>query len=166
MFLLLVTCIGVNGQLSNGDIPPAGDLDPFGKSISKNNPVNRNDVNSRVVKNFVRSYKNVAGEQWYKLKDGFVSMFGLDEIDYQVAYDKKGSWLHTIRSYSENKLPEDIRHIVKSIYYDCGITLVQEIQKPTDPTTYIVQLTGKTYIVSLRVCDGEMTVLKKYSRSE
>jgi hypothetical protein len=166
IFLLLVTCIAANGQLASDNMQPSGDFDPFGKIVSKNAPVDRNGVNSRVVKNFVRSYKNVSNERWYKLQDGFVSMFNLDDINYQVAYGKKGNWIRTIRSYSEDKLSEDLRYMVKSIYYDCSINLVQEIENPVDPVTYIIQLKGKTQIINLRIRDGEMTVLKKYTRSE
>jgi hypothetical protein len=166
IFLLLVTSIAANGQLASDNMQPSGDFDPFGKTVSKDAPVDRTNVNSRVVKNFVRSYRNVSNEQWYKLQDGFVSLFNLDDIDYQVAYDKKGNWIRTIRSYEESKLSGDMRHTVKSIYYDCRINLVQEIESPDDPVTYIVQLKGKTQIINLMIRDGEMTVLRKYTRTE
>src|SRR5438477_9551759 len=130
IFLFLVTSIAVNGQPGSDNMQPAGDFDPFGKTVSKNTPVDRNSVNSRVVKNFVRSYKNVSNEQWYKLQDGFISLFNLDDIDYQVSHDKKGYWTRTIRSHGESKLSGDFRHMVKNIYYDCGINLVQEIENP------------------------------------
>ncbi len=166
IFLLLVTSITANGQLASDNMQPSGDFDPFGKTVSKDAPLDRNRVSSRVIKNFVRSYKGVSGEKWYKLQDGFVSLFNLDDIDYQVAYDKKGTWIRTIRSYDESKLSGDLRHMVKSIYYDCGINLVQQIENPLDPLTYIIQLKGKTQIINLKIRDGEMTVLRKYTRSE
>jgi hypothetical protein len=166
IFLLLVTGIAASGQLASDNVQPSGEFDPFGNTFSKNAPVDRNSVNARVVKNFVRSYKNVSNEQWYKLQDGFVSLFNLDDIDYQVAYDKKGNWIRTIRSYGESKLSGDARHMIRSIYYDCRINLVQEIENPDDPITYVVQLKGKTQIINLMIRDGEMTVLKKYTRSE
>ena len=165
-FLMLVTCIAVNGQIASDNIQPSGYFDPFEKTISISTPVARQDVNSRAVRNFGRSYKNVVGETWFKSPQGFVSLFDLDDIGYQVVYAKKGTWVYTIRSYGEANLPEDIRHLVKSVYYDCTINLVQEIETPVDPLAYIIQLKGKTQIISLRFCDGEMNVFKKYNRSE
>ena len=168
IYLLLVLCITANGQLASTNMQSPGDIPSFGNFISKNSSgsVDRNSVNSKVVKNFVKSYKEVSDEKWFELQGGYVAMFSFDNIDYQVAYDKKGNWLRTIRSYSESKLSEDMRHIVKSSYYDYDIALVQEIDKPADAVTYIIKLTGKTELINLRICDGEMQVLQRFNKSE
>jgi hypothetical protein len=166
IFLLLATCTTSNAQRISDNVQPSSDFIPVDNTALKNTPVARDEVNSRVVKNFIRSYKNVSNEKWYKLRDGFVTMFDLGGIGYQVAYGKKGNWLHTIRSFDESGLSEDLRHMVKSIYYDCAINLVQQIDKPVDPTAYLIQLKSKTEIINLRIYDGEMTVLNKYSRSK
>jgi hypothetical protein len=123
-------------------------------------------VNSKALKNFARLYKDVANEKWYNVHDGQVAMFTVNGVDNRVAYDKKGNWVNTIRSYGESKLPGDVRHAVKSNYYDYNINLVQEISTPYNPTTYLIQLIGKTEIISLRMCEGEMIVLKSFTKSE
>jgi hypothetical protein len=154
-----------NGQLKNNDVRLAGNFTLFKKGNSENSPfVNR--VNPSVIRNFTQQYKDVANEKWFEIQNGFVAMFNLNGIDYQVAYDKKGGSLHTIRSYGEGKLSQDLRHVIKSSYYDYDITLVQEIEKPIDLVTYIVQLTGKTELINLRISDGEMQVLERFKRSE
>ena len=168
IFLLLVTGITANGQRADVNSLPSGDVASFGKSISKNTSVmvDRNNLKPRLVKNFLRTFKNVSDEKWFELQDGHIAMFSRNDIDYQVAYDKKGKWLRTIRSYSEAKLSGDLRHTVKSIYYDYEINLVQEIETPNDPITYIIQLNGKTELIQLRISDGEMVVAKKFTKSE
>ena len=59
---------------------------------------------------------------------------------------------------------------LKSDTYKCSHRLSvihsQEIENPDDPVIYVVQLKGKTHIINLMIRDGEMTVLKKYTRSE
>ena len=167
IFLLLVICITSNGQLGSSSMQASGHFEFFKNTNSKNSPafIDRNNVNVRVVKNFVRSYKDVSGEKWFEMKSGFVAMFSLDDIDYQVAYNKKGNWIRTIRSYGEVKLSQDLRHTIKSTYYDYDINRVQEIEKPIDPIAYIIQLVGKTELINLRICDGEMTVLQKFNKS-
>jgi len=154
--------VDITSPRSSNDIPPAG------SSISKNfsSSVDRNNLKSRTVRNFGRSYKNISSEKWYEVPDGFIAGFILDDINYRVDYDKRGNWLHTIRTYNENKLPPDVRHLVKSSYYDYNITLVQEIEQPRYNFTYIIHLEGKTEFFNLRVHDGEMEEWQKLVKSK
>jgi hypothetical protein len=163
VFLLLITCIGANGQ------PAAANMRLSPKSsISKNAVItaNRNTVNPKAVRDFMRSYKSVSNEKWYQLQHGLVVIFSLDTIKYQVEYDRKGAWLYTIRIYNENILPRDIRHLVKSTYYDYAIRLVHEIETPRHTFTYIVLLDGTAEFINLRVSDGEMDEWQKFKKSE
>ena len=149
------------GHFSNG-ISSAED------AVSKTgaNTLRRGDVNSKAAKDFVRSYKNVSDEKWFEVPGVLLARFARYGIDYRIDYDKKGHWLHTIRTYDENELPGAIRHIVKSTYYDYNIAVVQEIEEPKDNFTYIVHLEGKTKLINLRVFDGEMEEWQKFQKSE
>ena len=128
--------------------------------------LHRSDVRSKAVRNFARFYKNISDEKWYEIPDALIALFTINNIDYRVDYDKKGNWLHTMRTYSENKLPGDIRHLVKSSYYDYNIMFVQEIEKPRETFTYVVHLEGKTKLINLRVSNGEMDEWQKFDKSE
>jgi len=159
------TGLGVSNNISSAE---------SSASKTKVSTLDRSDVRSKAVREFVRSYKNVSNEKWYNTQDGFIAMFILDDINYRVDYDKKGIWLHTIRTYNENKLPSDVRHLVKSSYYDYNIIVVQEIEIPwepfmdfpTDLFTYIVHLEGKTKLINLRVSNGEMDEWEKFDKSK
>ncbi len=168
IFLLLIVCVTARGQLASTGIQPSEDFVSSGKAFSKNvlGIVDRNSVNSKAVKNFVKSFKDVSDEKWLELKDGFVAKFAITDINYQVVYDKKGKWVYTIRTYGETKLSGDVRHLVKSTYYDYGINLVQEIETPANPVIYVIQLLGEKEIISLRIYDGEMQVFQKFNKSE
>ena len=163
IFLLSVISIAVSGQVAstNSEIPV--DFVSLEKSAAS---IETNKVSEKAVRDFEKTFKKVSGEKWFEVHDGFIAMFNQEAVAYQVAYDKKGNWLRTIRSYSEAKLSEDIRHMVKSDYYDYDINLVQEVQKPMEPSIYIIQLIGKTELIKLSVRDGEMQVLQKYNKSE
>jgi len=163
MLLSLVVSISSNGQLgvSNGQL--SGDFASFEKSAVR---IESSKVSQKAVKDLAKSFKNVSGENWFEVKDGFVAMFDAEDIQYQVSYDKKGNWLFTIRSYRESKLPEDIRHMVKSTYYDYSINLVQDVEKADTPIAYIIQLIGKTELIKLKIFDGEMQVLQTLNKSE
>lgn len=165
--LLLTTTIGVKGQLAGNNTQLHDDYS-FSKKADPKSPfafVGRNNMNVRAVRNFTRSYQNVSGENWFELKDGFVVMFKLDNVDYQVAYNKKGNLLHTIRTYSEVQMPQELRHIVKSTYYDYEINLVHEIELSGNPAVYLIQLQSKTELVSLRSYNGEIEVVQKFIKS-
>jgi len=165
--MLAITLIS-HGQATNTDLAFTKNNVSKEASVSKvaGSSLNRSTVTSKARKNFEMSYKNVSDEKWFNEPGGLVAMFRINDIEHHVFYDKKGGWCNTIRAYDENKLPPDVRHAVRSTYYDYSINLVQEIQTPLSPTTYVIQLIGKTDIISLRMCEGEMTVLKTFTKSE
>ena len=174
LFLALVMNMAAKGQsaIAKAELPK--DMTYFGEPVSGNNfrIVPRSEVNTKAVKNFTKSYKSQSNEVWHEVTDGLIAQFTSDDINYRVDYDKKGNWLHTIRTYDENKLPRDVRHMVKSIYYDFDITQVQEIEmpfnieNPLNGPTYIIHLEGKTEFINLRVCDGAMDEWQKFNKSK
>ena len=166
--LLLTICVAANGQLSGGEQKPRQKIVFFERSVSKNTPATAApvNVNRKAVKDLARRFKNSLTENWYKVPDGFVAYFTLYDVRHQVAYGKKGNWLYTIRNYDETNLPADVRHMVKSNYYDYNIFLVHEIEKPSGNLTYIIHLEGKTNFINVRVFGGEMEEWQKFKKSE
>jgi hypothetical protein len=125
-----------------------------------------NVINSKAVRDFNKEFKQVSDEAWFATDDGFVVKFKQDGVKTRADYNKKGHWLHTIRTYDENKLPPDMRHLVKSSYYDYDILQVQEIEKPYNTFTYIVHREGKTKLINLRISDGDMEEWQKFDKSK
>jgi len=124
-------------------------------------------ISPRALKNFADTYKNVVGESWMKIKGGFSVRFTLDDVKTTICYDSKGSWVSSIKYYEEAKMRHDVRHIIKSTYYDYSIVYTQEIETVDTKgvPTYVVCLQDKTNIKMLRICDGEMSVWKEYKRA-
>jgi hypothetical protein len=164
--LLISTGLAVNGQLASSHARPPGRFIILNKTEPENSPGFVGRVNPPVIRNFLKTYKDVSGEKWIEVKEGFVAMFNYNGMDYQVAYTKKGNLLRTIRSFSEDKMPTDLRHIVKSTYYDYEITRVHEIEIPLDPVAYVVQLVGKKELINLGICDGDMEELQKFNKAK
>lgn len=166
IWLLVSTAIAANGQFASNSIKPSGRFIILNKTEAGNSPGLAGRVNPPVIRNFLKTYKDVSGEKWVEVKEGFIAMFSYNGMDYQVAYTKKGNLLRTIRSYNEDKMQPDLRQIVKSTYYDYEITRVHEIEIPLSLVTYVVQLTGKKEIITLKICDGEMEVMQKFNKSK
>jgi hypothetical protein len=166
IFLLSVANTA-SGQLTNTGVQLSGGFTYANKPDSKkSSSAKKHRVSPTIMRNFLHSYGNAHDEKWYESRGGFIAVFNLDGMDCQVAYNKKGNWVRTIRYYHENKLAQAVRHIVKSTYYDYDINSVQEIEKPLDPIIYLIQLLGKTELINLSVCNGEMVVLQKFKKSE
>ena len=164
--VLLISALAVSGQLASNHVKPPERFIISNKPESENYLAIVGRVSPPVIRNFLKTYKDVSDEKWIAVKEGFVALFNLNDIDYQVAYTKKGDLIRTIRSYNEDKMPLDIRHIVKSIYYDFEINRAHEIETPRDPITYVVQLVGKKELINLEIYDGEMEVLQRFNKSK
>jgi hypothetical protein len=96
-----------------------------------------------------------------------VAYFTHDNIQSWVCYNKKGDFEYMIRHYDEKKLPQEIRHLVRSTYYDFSILHINEITI-NGITFYFVTMADKTSKDKIcwkivKVADGEMEVMKEYS---
>jgi len=122
-------------------------------------------VSTKAVKNFTKNYKQAENANWFVIKDGFLAEFKKDGITTKVYYDPKGRWVGNLLSYFEDKLSRDIRHLVKSHYYDYNIYYVQEITVANGITVYLVKLEDKTSFKTIRVQDGEMNETEAFKKS-
>ena len=122
-----------------------------------------NDVNVKAVKNFTKQFGANNQANWYQTSDAFVADFTENSIETKVVYDLKGNWHSMLRTYSEDKMPFDVRDLVKSTYYDFGIMVVYEITH-ADNVTYILKIEDSKKIKTLRVRDGNMEVISEYTR--
>ena len=162
--LLITTAMAVNGQFASNHVKPSGRFVVLNKTEPGNSLTGR--VNPTVIRSFLKTYRDVAGEKWIEVNEGFVAMFNYNDMDYQVAYDKRGNLLRTIRSYTEDRMSQGLRHIVKSNYYDYEINRVHEIETPRNSLTYVIQLVGKKEVINLGISDGEMQELGKFNKSK
>jgi hypothetical protein len=124
-----------------------------------------NEISTKAVRNFTRDYKNVSDAKWVVTGNSFSVLFTNDGVHTRILYNKKGDRVWTIRDYTENKLPQDIRHLVKSTYYDFDIYCINEITA-NGTTCYIIKIQDKTSLKTIKVADDEMFVMKEYKKSE
>ena len=122
-------------------------------------------INKKMAKNFTRLYSNAknisisTGEANFT----FVSCY-VDGIRNRIAYDKKGHWHSTLRFYTEDELPRDVRHLVKSNYYDFSIAGVTEVSY-NGKLAHVISLESKTEWKKLKVVDGEMEEIESFKKS-
>ena len=114
-------------------------------------------ISMKALRSFAKSFKNISGEKWYKVSDGFMASFSDNGIETKVAYDSKGIFHCTLRTLNETQLPFDVRDVVKSKYYDFKILVAYEIKH--DNTVYILKIEDSKTLKTLRVADGEMEII-------
>ncbi|HLG38913.1 MAG TPA: hypothetical protein VI461_04555 [Chitinophagaceae bacterium] len=128
-----------------------------------------NELNTKAVRSFTKDYKNVTEAKWSRLNKGFsIVYFTVDNIQTSVLYNKSGMCEWVRRDYSEDNLPRNVRHLVKSTYYDFSIYCVNEITID-DTTAYILAMEDKTSKDKIswkiiKIVDGEMEIIKEYSQ--
>ena len=132
--------------------------------ISDVAPRDAKAISAKAMKDFQNRFSKIADAKWYTISDGFLSYFSVDGVTNRVYYDKKGRWQFNLKHYSEEKLPRDIRKVVKSTYFDYTITGIEEVESH-DNLVYIVHLEDPTSIKNVRVSkDGEMDVMQEFTK--
>ena len=167
---LIALCSGVWAQDNFG----AGSLDPNGAYMAYHKAKPRNilvqqgtssiSINARAVKDFSKTYRVAGNASWFELKDGYQAKFQKDGITTKVYYDKKGRLVGSIRSYSEDKLARNIRHQVKTSYYDYDIFYIYELTAG-DKTIYFLKLEGKDEWKTVKMVEGEIEETESFKKS-
>ena len=113
-------------------------------------------VHIDAARDFARSYKNITDVKWFKSEGGYIANFGLRGIDTKIAYDNKGRWFYNLLSYTEANLAPQIRHLVKSKYYDHDIRVVHEYEFANNTVYVIIIQDQQSNISTLKVSDDEI----------
>jgi hypothetical protein len=96
-------------------------------------------------------------ERWYKLPGGYLAEFEENSIQNKLVFDKRGNWIYTMREYTEAQLPQEVRRLIKSTYYDFSIGWVKEVTQ-FQSVTYVVHIDNAPEWKDLVVRDGEIEI--------
>ena len=166
----LATMNGASAQNSSTNSIPKNEIG-FNKSLATGNSTatGTDAVNARAIKHFSKVYKNVKDATWVPTDGGgYRAVFSLSGISNKVYYKKNGQWSATLKNYKEEKLPFEVRDMVKRAYYDFAISYVDEVETPESEgsPTYIVHIEDKDNYKFIRVCNGEMNVWKALKKQQ
>jgi len=102
-------------------------------------------------------------EQWFKLREGYEANYSDGDTKGRYVYDKHGNWVYSILTYGEEKMPEDVRQLVRSTWFDFGITWVKEVRQAQD-LVYVVHMENDKAWKEVAVQEGEMRELKSFCK--
>jgi peptidoglycan hydrolase-like protein with peptidoglycan-binding domain len=124
------------------------------------------DVSEKAVRTFQKMFKDASNVSWSEENRTVYSRFNSNGVNYRNFFTRGGNWIGGIRTYGEDKLPKDVRAIVKPQYYDYAITLVDEVNLPNQLPVYVVHLEDATSIRNVAVQNGEIRVLDQFYKSK
>jgi hypothetical protein len=99
--------------------------------------------------------------QWYKVPVGYLAEYYDGSTQAHYLYDHKGNFSYSMLTYTEKEMPANVRHLVRSSYYDFTIGWVKEINE-AETTAYVVHIEDAASWKDLVVQDGEIRVLHAY----
>ena len=127
----------------------------------------RNAISIKAVRKFIKDFKDAKNVTWSKANDGgYIAEFINDSIKTMVAYNRQASWSYSLRTYAENKMPADVRAIVKSTFFDYTIRTITEIKLPQEKENIIYRIlikNGDNYKI-LRICNKEMEIASDFTK--
>lgn len=120
-------------------------------------------VHTKAEIRFTDAYENATDILWYHLNDKRLMVRFFDnDIQTKIFYNRKGNQESMIRYYTEDKLPNEVRRLVKAIYYDFNIFQVIEVTVGRQ-TAYLVKIEDKSCTKTIRVMNGEMEVIEEFA---
>lgn len=124
----------------------------------------RNDICIKAVRNFIKRYGDISYVTWRQSPNGAAAYFTANDIMTSVYFHKNGDYKCMIRYYREDKLPQYIRHLVRSRYYDYSIFSATELNE-NGKTIYDVKIEDKRSYKTIRIIDGEMEVRDEFFKA-
>lgn len=168
-----LTMIGTtNGQTIKSNANP--DVQPlFEKTIPASkqpaqNPDSgftfRNEISIHAVRTFLMDHKTATNARWFKATDGLFGVyFTADSIVNTIFYNKNGDTELMILDYDEDKLPSEIRDLVKVNFTSFSINHVNEFRRKFN-TAYVIVLENKNSWKKIKVVDGDVEIVNEFSK--
>ena len=138
-------------------------VNPYPEKASR--IVDETEVSINAVRDFSKNFKNATDIKWVKNENGSSVYFVLDGIKMRSSYNTKGKREYILKYYDELRLPANIRHLVRSTYYDYRIAIVTEVER-NDETSYLIKMENDNEFLTIKVDDGELSVFERTTKGK
>lgn len=118
------------------------------------------DVSTKLNKAFLSVFKDASNLRWYEINKNFLVKFVQNDREHKALFTKSGDLIYHISYGAEEFLPNEVRHLVKSNYYDQSITRVLKVEQDKRTIWVISMEDPKEYIMA-RVEDMELEETKR-----
>jgi hypothetical protein len=121
-------------------------------------------ITKKVSESFDRLFKGAVKPIWYKADKRFIVNFILDDQKHKAEFTKGGQLLYVLVYGNEEHMPQDVRTVVKSKYFDYNITSTVKIDVD-GKTIWLVNIEDARQFYVLRVEDGDMSIMNNFKKS-
>lgn len=125
--------------------------------------VNESDVNVNAVRDFSKNFRKATAVKWVKNDNGASVYFAIDGVKMRTSYNTKGRREYTLKYYNESGLPADIRHLVRSTYYDYRIAIATEVVR-NEHVSYLIKMENDKEFMTVKVDDGDLSVFERTTK--
>jgi hypothetical protein len=123
------------------------------------------NVNSKVPKAFARSFKDAEKMSWYEVNQNYLVNFIQNEQQNKALFTRTGSLVYHITYGYEKNLPKDIRHQIKSEYYDYQITRVFNVRQ-NRRDVWVINLEDDNHVILAKVEEDQMNEVNRFKKNE
>lgn len=139
------------------------DIMASGSTGSKAGYLPINEVSTKAIRSLNSTYKNAGAANWSAVKGAYLAEFDLTGRKSRALFSRNGYMIYGITYGSEQDLPKEERHVLKSNYVDYDITSVAEVQ--ADGKRYwICTLQDANNIVITRSNEGALEELQHMAK--
>lgn len=135
--------------------------------VSKDRALATNEVSTKAIRTFEKTFKQTTNQQWYGLKGNTYLTTFIDKEgrDSRVLFAKNGYMIYAISYGDEQMLPVAYRRQIKSRYVEYNIGRVCEVSVDGQKV-WLINLEDKDHVVIARLTeDGSLDELEYYQKS-
>jgi len=118
-------------------------------------------VKARVMNAFMQLFNSPQDVQWNLNNNLYLATFKNDGRVCRALFDEHGGFLYSMKYGTQDNLPRDVYHQIKSAYVDFAITVVTEVNTPQQQA-WIVNLEDNNEFVVAHVVDEQLEELHRY----
>ena len=120
---------------------------------------------SKIVQRFNETFPNAKNVKWIDDKDGYFVSFSQNEDFNKVFYNKQGSFVYSLKYFSGDELPANIKVALNDKFGESKIIGVTEATTQSN-TVYNVKLSkaGKLYCLDM-LTDGSVIKQEEFTDS-
>jgi hypothetical protein len=122
-------------------------------------------INAKVNSAFEQFFKNASNIIWYEIDRKFLVKFIQNDQLNRALFTKNGQLIYHISYGFEKHLPFEVRHLVKSNYYDQSITRVLKVNQEKR-TIWVINLEDDKDHIMVRVEDMELEETQRMHKSK
>lgn len=122
-------------------------------------------ISAKINKAFNQFFAGATNLRWYEIDKKFLVKFIMNDQENRALFTKNGQLVYHITYGTEGFLPKDVRHLVKTKYYDQKITRVLKVNQ-NDRNIWVISMEDAKDIIMARVEDMELEETQRLTKTK